>query len=389
MSLSQCSRFTPAPAKERGPRVLKKITILNSSNIVLTDHYRRLKIPASIKDRDYVKLRDYVEERVNLSRYDDPEIIIRALEWVSTQWKHDGMNEPPRGTSSYDILQNVARGQRYRCVEYGQVLSDLLLSRGYISRKVGLKDANVAYGGFGMAHAASEVWSNKLQKWIFLDPQFGMYVKRGRDYLNFHEIYLLKKKGEFDTVEFTPTGGYLKYHDTTASKVAALYRQFISNHFGYMDTTCILDRGTAVTLTLPLEAQTPFLTFQGLTMNNLVFTRDYQDLYFDINRVLAVLSYKNSPPFTDTMKKYSVKTEEDYMASMPLFAAEPNYTVKCLNSMPWFHHYETKTEKGPWRILAGDAFDWELAEGLNTLCLRAVNSAGLPGPETIMEVQYE
>ena len=86
--------------------------------------------------------------------------------------------------------------------------SQILKGLGYITRSIGLRKKNVAYGGFGMGRIASEVWSNKLKKWVFVDPQFSLYVTHNQ-YLNFYDMYLLKKQGEFDEISFHISPDYI------------------------------------------------------------------------------------------------------------------------------------------------------------------------------------
>ncbi|MTI67514.1 MAG: hypothetical protein FH753_13090 [Firmicutes bacterium] len=66
------------------------------------------------------------------------------------------MNQAPKNMSSYEILKNVKKGERYRSVEYGKVTADILLSLGYVSRRIGVRSKDADYGGFGMGHVASE-----------------------------------------------------------------------------------------------------------------------------------------------------------------------------------------------------------------------------------------
>ena len=372
------------------PQSLKKITITSSDNTLLDDGYRHLRIPKTINDPDYRKLKGYVLKKIDLRSFSDPEIIVKALEWVSTQWEHDGMSEPPAKATSYAILRNVAAGKRYRCVEYGKVLSDLLLSLGYVSRSVGLKNSNVAYGGFGMGHVASEVWSNSLQKWIFVDPQFGIYAKHGEKFVNFYEMYRLKQAGKFEEIRFIATEGYLKFHHTTEAAEAGDYKTFIKKQFGYIDTAYMQDDGKIVRATLPLEGKFPYLTFQGQPYENIVFTASMPDLYFSLNRTLISLEYKNYD--VASLKKLfadkAVKNDQDYMAAMPLFAPKPDFKLSFANNMPWFDHYEIKTDGGPWVKIKGRTFDWSLREGGNTIAARGVNKAGLSGVTTTMEISY-
>ena len=142
---------------------LQKISVLETDNYLISPTFNRY----NFDDKSYadlVALREYVEKKVSFRSKEDPQIIIEALQWVSTQWDHDGRNQPPKDFSSLEILKSVhEKGDRYRCVEYGKVLADLLRSLGYVARHVGLKSVDVAYGGFGQGHVATEVWSNKLR----------------------------------------------------------------------------------------------------------------------------------------------------------------------------------------------------------------------------------
>ncbi len=134
-----------------------------------------------------------------------------------------------------------------------------------------------------MGHVASEVWSNRLNKWVFVDPQFGIYVKYKGKFLSFYDMFQLKGDGKFNQIEFIPTKGYLKYHSVTKKKVVAGYKSFIRNYFGYVDTGYKIDEETKVSLTLPLEGESQFLTFQGMSRNKTIFTNKVDDIYYSLN----------------------------------------------------------------------------------------------------------
>ncbi len=369
--------------------MVKKISVIQSNNGVLNDNYRHLNIPPDISDKKLIKLRKYVLQNIPLNKYSGPELVVRSLEWVSTQWKHDGMNEPPEGVSSYQILMNVVKGHRYRCVEYGKVLADLLQSLGYISRGIGLKTKDVAYGGFGMGHVASEVWIDRIRKWIFLDPQFGIYVKHEGTFLNFYDMYLLKRDGKFDEIEFIPTNGYLKYHSFSADKVVEDYKAFIQRYFGYIDTSYLTDDKTKISLTLPLEANYQFLTFQGMAVYKGVFTEKVDDFYFPLNEVSILMNYRTKHDFLKIFKKHKIKTNTDFMEKMHLFCALPKYDLNFINNMPWFHYYEVRLDQNEkWKRLKKEKYKWDLRDGHNKFEIRGVNKAGISGPSTVVEIEY-
>lgn len=369
------------------PGPLQKISIVESSNLKLDDGYRTLKLPESLDTPELRQLREYVLKQVDLSRHSDPELILAALEWVSIQWDHDGMNQPPPGTSSYQLLQNVKQGQRYRCVEYGTVVADLLLSLGYPSRTLGIKTADVAYGGFGQGHVAAEVWSNTLDKWIFIDPQFSMAATHQGRYLSFYEMYQLKREGRFEEIRFTPSPRYVERHKETPEELEKRYREFIGSYFGYMNIPYMRD-GKQATLVLPLEGKGQFATFQGFNADGLLFTDDPRELYFPLNHSQVLFTYNNARRFMDLVQEHGITTEQEYLRKMPLFAARPDYTLTLQHGMPWFAHYELRVDGGEWKRLPGDTVPLKLHEGLNTLEVRAVNLAGAAGPINRMKLRY-
>ncbi|NMO19835.1 hypothetical protein HPC49_33730 [Pyxidicoccus fallax] len=376
-----------APASSATPGPLQKISIVESSNLKLDDGYRTLRLPESPDSPELRQLRDHVLKQVDLLGRADPELIFAALEWVSIQWDHDGLNQPPPGTSSFQILQNVEQGQRYRCVEYGTVVSDLLLSLGYPSRRLGIKSVDAAYGGFGQGHVASEVWSNTLDKWIFIDPQFSMAATHEGRYLSFHEMYQLKREGRFNEIRFTPSPRFVERHKTTPEELEKQYRAFIGHYFGYMEIPYQRE-GKKASLILPLEGKGQFATFQGLPIDGLLFTDDPRELYFPLNHTQVLFTYNNARPFIDVIREHGITTEQQFLSKRPRFAARPDYTLTFQQGMPWFAHYELRVDGGEWKRVPGDTVPLKLHAGLNTLEVRAVNRAGAAGPINRMKLRY-
>jgi hypothetical protein len=91
--------LSTAPAALAGipaPDTFQKISIVESSNLKLDDRYRTLRLPESPDSPELRQLREHVLKQVDLTGLSDPELILAALEWVSIQWDHDGLNEPPQ-----------------------------------------------------------------------------------------------------------------------------------------------------------------------------------------------------------------------------------------------------------------------------------------------------
>ena len=383
------SAYSATFSEEPSHSKIKKIAIVESNNERLDDRVHTIPMVEHITDSALVALKAYVSPRIAINAKSDPDVFFTIMEWVSLQWKHDGFNEPPANASSLDILKLAATGSKFRCIEYGKVVSDVLLSYGYISRIIGMNSKDVAYGALGMGHAASEVWSNTLQKWIYIDPQFCLYAMHNKQYLNYYDMYQLRKQGKYNEIEFEVGDSYLKNNGLKKAEVLAEYRKFLSNYFGYLMTPYYRESSKSL-ISLPLEAKEQFLTSQGLSSFPLIFTQNPRDLYFSINRTLIVFNYRElSPALSQIIQDFKLQSNEDYLNNMYLFAAKPDYTLTLQNNMPWFDHYEYKNDKGSWVKLAGNTLDWKAVEGLNTLSVRSINTAGIPGVVTTVVVKYQ
>lgn len=103
----------------------------------------------------------------------DIEKTLKIMAWVHSLWKHDGWNEPEKSDAIF-ILDEVKKGKRFRCVEYGIVTAACLKSIGLKSRVLSLKTEDVEVRPTGAGHVLLEVFINDLNKWVILDSQFNI-----------------------------------------------------------------------------------------------------------------------------------------------------------------------------------------------------------------------
>lgn len=113
-----------------------------------------------------------IDSLANLGRTDFEKARILAT-WVHGLWEHDGWNEPKQRDALY-ILDEVKKGQRFRCVEYGIVTTACLNAIGLKSRTLALKTKDVETSSSGAGHVLMEFYLNDLNKWVMIDPQFDM-----------------------------------------------------------------------------------------------------------------------------------------------------------------------------------------------------------------------
>ncbi len=367
---------------------LKKISIVETNNLFYTDRYKYLYLPKSPKDPEMKKLRDFVEKRARTADLSDPDIFMSLMEWTCLQWAHDPLHEPPAGSTSLQILQLAASGQRFRCQEYAQVLHDILTAFGYVSRLLQIRKSDAAYGSPGAGHVAVEVYSNTLAKWIYLDPQWCIAAIAKQDRLNFLEMFRFRERHSFDSVQFMMSS-LVMARDSVGSIEAydSEYRSFISQYFGYEGI--VANRfGGLVFLFLPLETKEQYITFQGVSVNRRIFTDREANLYFSANATVILFDYEKEVNWTEIFTRYDIKTPDDYMNSMPKFAARPDFRLHFNNNCIWFDHYEVKIDGSDWKRIRGDSYTWSLREGVNEIRVRSVNCAGVSGTETYSKIHY-
>lgn len=368
---------------------LRKISVIASNNtldsIVIPDWAF---FPLAAKE--LAQLKAYVESKgFSPSNSSELDFIFSGLSWVSKQWKHDGMNQPPLEFGALDILKEAHNNKtRYRCVEYGIVLTELLQAYGFVTRTLSLRSSNVAYGGFGQGHVAMEVWLNDLSKWVFLDPQFGIFltVPKSKVPLSFYQIYLEKKSGRYGELVVNTTEASKTLIKNVADKLT--YKNFLKNYFGHI---AINSKEKGEVYSLLLEAEEAPLTFQAMPLNNAIFSKRPELFYPEMNRVALLFSFKSKgATFMDTMRRLKIETDADYMKNMAAFAAEPKFLVSVRSSSKVNEKYQFRDGGlGDWREVNGNTFDWSATKKTNRLEVRSVNSFGRAGPVTFIDVKYD
>jgi hypothetical protein len=97
---------------------------------------------------------------------------LQTLDWVTTSWEH--LNIHVDVPDALVVLDRVARGERFACVEYSLVLTQALNALAIPARRVNLR-AQDYYTGVGRGHVVSEAWIDDLGRWVVLDGQNGAW----------------------------------------------------------------------------------------------------------------------------------------------------------------------------------------------------------------------
>lgn len=96
----------------------------------------------------------------------------KILAWTNGLWRH--ANARINAGDSLDILEQVALGARYSCVEFSVVLAQSLNALRIPARRADLRREDY-HDGVGKGHAVAEAWIDDLDSWVVLDGQHGAY----------------------------------------------------------------------------------------------------------------------------------------------------------------------------------------------------------------------
>lgn len=367
----------------------KKIQIVTSNNKQINDHFYYLPLPTSLNKPEFQNLKHFVLTEYGENALTEPLNFLHIMDWVSSRWVHDGSISSST-MNSLEILKAAKSGRNFSCIEYAKVMADILTALGYISRVVGITTSNIAYGSIGEGHAVSEVWSNTLKKWIFIDPQFSIHAKYKGQFLNFYEMYELKKKGKYQDIEFEVSESYCRVNRRDRKDIIKEYKEFLSQYFSYMMIDILKD-GESILLIYGLDGKDQFLTSQGGNGKKSIFTDNIHDMYFDLNQTTILFDFNILTLDCSTIvQKYDIKNRQDYLSKMSEFASVPDFTLSFATNTPWFSHYEIKhDEKSDWKtIQSSNNYQWKLHDGMNEIYVRSVNQSGIFGVITKMQIQY-
>lgn len=199
--------------------------------------------------------------------------------WVSGLWEHDGGNTPSKNDPMTILDEVTEEGQRFRCVEYGTVIYGCLNALGIPSRPLNLKTEDVETRESGAGHVVTEVYLEDLNKWIFVDGQWGMIPVLNDVPLNgleFSEALKEKEKlgNSLDVICLLPESGVEKEE----------YFRWIEEYLYFFDFTYWQEdskgkqKATKVMLT-PEGVKNPKIFQVKYNLNIDIYTHSAEDFY--------------------------------------------------------------------------------------------------------------
>lgn len=324
------------------------------------------------------------------------EQILLLRDWVNRKMIKHGyswkiLKEKP--ADALEILDCVQNGVRFTCGWFTKVFVQCCEAVGFFTRRINVKIKEHDFpperfqGATG--HALSEVWSNEYHKWMIMDSTKNIHyekegiplsaaelcIENNRDNGKMVEPKYGKHEAQYSVnPEDADKNGILPGSDKTPADVRRNREFYKRNHdidyFGMAivsNRTDLFENPQAANKTIwfgPEGIYPPVVVGNRPCYGTECWTDDLNIFDRNINETSINLKCK------DAKKPY------------------PPLTARFENNMPFFDHYEVKTDNDKdWKKGSGEII-WDLHEGKNKMTVCAVNIMGVRGPESTAEVLY-
>jgi hypothetical protein len=252
---------------------------LYDSNTVNND--LMFKYPDTLNNVFLRELRnEYKLLELTQNKSSDIDKVLSVLNWTHKQWEHSGSNEPSK-SDALTILKEAKNGKKFRCVEYGIVLTSALQSLNFKARVVGLKTADVETKKYGAGHVLAEVWIPQFNKWVLIDAQFNVLPTLDNIPLNaveFQQAISANKKYKLIDVN----GEVSKLRVKMYTKFVFDYLYFIDARFDNrnnpVDQSVVYEDKSTLML-VPVGVKNPTVFQIKYPMDNIFYTNSVNDFY--------------------------------------------------------------------------------------------------------------
>lgn len=250
--------------------------------------------------------------------------------------------------NTLEILSGKKNGCTFSCSGYSIAFVQCALSLGLTARYVGL------FKG----HVVSEVWSNEFAKWIVMDVYNNVHYEIGGIPLNAIELHELWENRDFSNVNVLSGAERNNFTENSKEELLSFYHEFyVRMRNDWFSHKYPHWHPRANSIMNGLEWQDEF------TRNNILVakeTRKKDDLYFSLNCTsINLINYDAS--------------------SGALMVALETFT-------PNFQYFDIVAGGREFNLKKGN-FIWHLSQGKNRLEVHSVNSLGVKGCKSFIEIE--
>ena len=350
-----------------GPKVKSRVYLNKESNIrYLDDNFgdsvikiirvKNYKISELAKDFQY---ENFTNPKLKLLRrkYGFDELVsdaqteldktILLRDWIKRKISRGMPKNVDYNFNALDILSRAEYGETFFCSEYSTVFVQCALSLGFTARYVGL------FKG----HVVAEIWSNEFAKWIIMDIDNNFHYEKDGIPLNtleLHDIWESKnfsgltalQGNEKNTMDEQETQNLLSYYHEFYIRMR---NDWFSNRYPHWHPK-------ANSIMNGLEWK------DGSTRNKILVAKEITNkevLYFPLN-ITSIYILKNN------------STNEKLQIMLDTFTPNFSHFLINVNGRELVNNHAN--------------FDWYLSKGKNLLKICSVNSLGVKGPISHIEI---
>ncbi len=215
---------------------------------------------------------EYALDAVAAGCQADIDRVEAVCRWAHALWRHDGYHKA-ESDDPIAILAAAARGERFRCVEYGIVISACLNALGVPARVLSLKTEDCETREYEAGHVAAEAYARDFGKWVLADGQFGAVPRLNGVPLSALELQRALADGRSG----------LTVDGLSDAEVAA-YFDWVGEYLVYFDVPIdnrvgVPDRSPVRLMLVPIGMKQPTVFQRKLPVKHVRYTRSVEAFY--------------------------------------------------------------------------------------------------------------
>ena len=298
-------------------------------------------------------------------------------DWTNSQWKQ-GVPDPYPPWNANTILK-MARdtGNGGFCAQYAVVFVQACLSMGIQARYVDLNSGKVGDSG----HFSAEVWSSDLDKWVAVDPFYNRYFKSEGKPLGALEIHQQIAMGKAEKISVIKGNGKNADANTGSTSI-----KNIIDHYRQLAVDMRTDH-----LSSPQhfwDRRATYLSWKDEITDGRpdifrLIVSDTEEFNFSMNRVQVMVQQQSRPKNILLMLRTNTPGLEGIEVK---YGDESDWS-----SLPGLFYKDGKDiEKALVTNTHGSVIPlfYTIHKGNNELYFRSVNSRGVKGHPTYINISY-
>lgn len=321
---------------------------------------------------------------------DEFQKMILLKNWVYKKIRYDYKASDRSLRNAMKVLKGSKYGEPFICTSLAAVFMQSALSLGWTSRYFFLRKRA------GNVHASNDVWSNKYNKWIFIDVTWNLHLKKRGIPLSIAEARdeWLKNRGRDlvyvfgagkERVEYRHRDFPVRRNDSSVWNRHPLNRNWLA----YMEEVALVGRNNFFTRgdgdgrniwdNIYIIKDRYNSGDKKWAFRNKKAVNKIEDMFHMLNHALINIEQRpvimNDELFTINVLKWKSILKVELSSS-----GKKSYT-------PYFKGFIIRVDDGEWGR-GSKSFFWVLKPGLNILRVRIVNTFGVFGPVSTVRIMY-